>query len=64
MKEDLLNYLGKSKTGNTNDMPHESCVEGLVEIRNQLSIPKKSSDDFYQHLKMKKISRLNYPHPT
>ena len=38
--------------------------EGLVEIRTQLSIPKKSSDDFYQHLKMKKISPLNYPHPN
>ena len=38
--------------------------EGLVEIRNQLSIPKKSSDGFYQHLKMKKISPLNYPHPN
>ena len=26
--------------------------EGLVEIRTQFSIPKKSFDGFYQHLKM------------
>ena len=38
--------------------------EGLVEIRTQFNSPKKSSDGFYQHLKMKKLSPLNYPHPT
>ena len=38
--------------------------EGFVEIRTQFSVPKKSFDGFYQHLKMKKISPLNYPHPN
>ena len=46
--------------------PRESPTDklGLSEIRTQLNSPRKKFWRFLQTVKNKKISPLNYPHPT